>query len=278
MAILVIVIHHAIRATEDSALGGVVEILEAGGLRHSITGGDVLDGGSGENLSESLESLGVIGPVLLGELDVELKVHVAEVVVPGRRHTLAANHLDSICNKSAGGRCTMQGKIHTLRDSLAGEDVNGQPSVIEVLDVDGTTSQSCNKLNIAVIKQIIFATSEASMGLLLNLENDVTCLNTWCLVTLASELDLGATADTLVDVDVEDLAVDSGLLSVALLAAVLLLDDLTLSVTVGADSLEALDHGTHLAHHGLHTVAITASATLNRTLLSTKAFALRAND
>jgi hypothetical protein len=116
------------------------------------------------------------------------------------------------------------------------------------------------------------------MGLLLDFENDVAGLNTRCLVTLASELDLGATADTLVNVDVEDLAVNGGLLSVALLAAVLLLDALTLSVTVGADSLEALDHGAHLAHHGLHTVAITASASLDSTLLSTETIALRADD
>jgi hypothetical protein len=165
-----------------------------------------------------------------------------------------------------------------LRNSLTGEDVNGEPSVVEVLDVDGATSQSCHKLNIAVVKEIILSASEARMGLLLDFENDVAGLNTRCLVTLASELDLGATADTLVNVDVEDLAVNGGLLSVALLAAVLLLDALTLSVTVGADSLEALDHGAHLAHHGLHTVAITASASLDSTLLSTKTIALRADD
>jgi hypothetical protein len=161
VAILIIIIHHAVGTTEDSALGGVVEVLEAGGLRHGITRRNVLDSGSGQDLSESLENLGVVGPVLLGELDVELDVHVAEVVVPGRRHTLAANHLDSV-----------------LRNSLAREDVNGQPSVIEVLNVDGTTSQSCNKLNIAVVEQIVFATSETSMGLLLDLENDVASLNT----------------------------------------------------------------------------------------------------
>jgi hypothetical protein len=165
-----------------------------------------------------------------------------------------------------------------LRNSLTREDVNSEPSVVEVLNVDGTTSQSCNKLNIAVVKQIVFTTGETSMRLLLNLENNVAGLNTRCLVTLASELDLGTAADTLVNVDMEDLAVDGGLLSITLLATVLLLDDLTLSVTVGADSLEALDHGTHLAHHGLHTVAVTARASLDSTFLSTKTFALRADD
>lgn len=199
-------------------------------------------------------------------------------MVPGGGHTLAANHLDSVWNKLVGVKLNYAREIHTLRNGLTGEDFNGEPSVVKVLDVDGATSQSCHELNIAVVKKIILSAGEARMGLLLDFENDVAGLNTRCLVTLASELDLGATADTLVNVDVEDLAVNGGLLSIALLAAVLLLDALTLSVTVGADSLEALDHGAHLAHHGLHTVAITASASLDSTLLSTDALALRADD
>ena len=117
-----------------------------------------------------------------------------------------------------------------MRNSLAREDIDGEPSVVEVLDKDGTTSQSCDELNIAVVEKVILSAGESRMGLLLDLENDVAGLNARCLVTLASEFDLGAAADTLVDVDVEDLAVDGGLLSVTLLAAVLLPDDLILSV------------------------------------------------
>lgn len=165
-----------------------------------------------------------------------------------------------------------------MSNGLTRQDVDGEPSVVEVLNVNSATSQSSNELNVTVVKEVVLTAGEASMGLLLNLKNDITGLNTRCLVALASELDLSAASDTLVDVDVEDLAVDGGLLSVTLLAAILILDDLTLSVTVRADSLEALDHGAHLAHHGLHTVAITASASLDGTLLSTKTFALRADD
>ncbi len=76
----------------------------------------------------------------------------------------------------------------------------------------------------------------------------------------------------------EDLSLDNRLLAVASLALVLLADDLSLSITVGADSLETLNHRTHLAHHGLHAMAITTSTLLHRSLLSTTAFTSRAND
>lgn len=261
VTILVIVIHHTVGVAEDSGLSLVVEILEASRLRHGIGRRDVLDRGRGKNLSEGLEHLGVLSPVLLGELDVKSDVHVAEVVVPGRRHTLATNHLDSI-----------------LSNGLTRENVNGEPPVVEVLDVDSTTSKGGDELNVANIEQVVFPTGEAGVRLLLNLENDIASLDTRCLVTFTSELDLGAASNTLVDVDVEDLAVDGCLLSVALFASVLLLDDLTLSVAVGADSLESLDHRTHLAHHGLHAVAITARAALDSALLATKTLALGADD
>lgn len=165
-----------------------------------------------------------------------------------------------------------------MRNRLARENINSEPSVVEVLNVDGATSQGGDKLNIADIKQIVLAAGEASVRLLLNLENDITGLDARRLITLATELDLGAAADTLVDVDVEHLAIDRGLLSVALLAAILLLDDLALTVTIRADSLETLDHGTHLAHHGLHTMAIAAGTLLNGTLLATETLTLGADD
>lgn len=147
-----------------------------------------------------------------------------------------------------------------------------------MLDVDCATSQSCDKLNVAVVEKVVIPASETGMGLLLNLENDVASLDTRRLITLASELNLGAAANALVDVNVEDLAVDGGLLSIALLATILLLDDLTLSVTVRADSLEALDHRAHLAHHCLHAMAVTASASLDSTLLATETLTLGADN
>lgn len=116
------------------------------------------------------------------------------------------------------------------------------------------------------------------MRLLLDFKDNIASEDAGSLVTLASELDAGAALDTSVDVDVEDLSVDYGLLSVALLAAVLFFNDLSLTITVGASGLEALDHGAHLSQHGLHTVAITACTALDGALFASTTFALGADD
>ena len=147
-----------------------------------------------------------------------------------------------------------------------------------MLDVDGTASKSGKQINLSLVEQVVILALEAGVGLLLNLEDDITRHDTGHLVTLTAELDLVAIAHTLVDVDVEHLALNNGLLAIALLAAVLVLDDLTLTVTVRADRLEALDHGTHLAHHGLHTATVAACALLDGTLLTAAAITATTDD
>lgn len=116
------------------------------------------------------------------------------------------------------------------------------------------------------------------MGLLLDFENNIASQDARCLVTLTPELNALTTLDATVDVDMQHLPIDNGLLTSALLAAILVLDDLTLSVTIGAGGLESLNHGAHLSHHSLHTVAVTTSAFLDRAFLSTTTLALGAND
>lgn len=147
-----------------------------------------------------------------------------------------------------------------------------------MLNIDGTSCQSSNQLNLTTVEEIVILSCETCVRLLLNLKNNITSLNTRSLVTFASELDLGAALDAPVDVDVENLSVDGGLLAVALLAAILILDNLAFTIAVGADSLEALDHGAHLAHHSLHTSTIAARALANGTILSSKTVALGADD
>lgn len=147
-----------------------------------------------------------------------------------------------------------------------------------MLDVDGTTSKGSDQLNFASVEEIVLLASEACVGLLLNLENNVPGLDAGSLVTFAAELNLGAASNTPVDVDVEDLSVNCGLLAVALLAAVLILDDFSFTIAVGANGLEALDHGTHLAHHGLHTGSVTACTLADGTILSSETVALGADD
>lgn len=147
-----------------------------------------------------------------------------------------------------------------------------------MLNVDGATAKSGEQVDLRLEEQVVLLALETGVRLLLDLEHHVSGHDAGHLVTLATELDLVSVLDTLVDVDVEDLALDNGLLSDAALAAVLLTDDLTLSTAVGADSLEALDHGTHLAHHRLHTGTATAGTRLDGALLTTAAIASRAND
>ena len=147
-----------------------------------------------------------------------------------------------------------------------------------MLNVDRATSKSGQKINLGLVEEVVALALEASVRLLLNLELNITGLDARHLVTLAAEVDLGAALNTLVDVDVQDLALDCCLLSVALLAAVLLADNLTLSVAIGADGLEALDHGTHLAHHHLHTLTVAACACLDGALLTTATITLGAQD
>lgn len=169
-------------------------------------------------------------------------------------------------------------RTHTRDDNLAGGDVDGHPPVVEVLDVDGTTSKSGEQVNFGLVEEVVVLALEAGVGLLLNLEHDITGQSTGHLVTLAAELDLVTIAHTLVDVNVEHLALHNGLLSVTLLAAVLVTDSLALAVAVRADGLEALDHGTHLAHHGLHTATVAASTLLDSTLLTTAAITATADN
>ena len=166
----------------------------------------------------------------------------------------------------------------TWCDNLAGQDLDSQPALVKVLNVDGTAGERSKKVDLGVVVEVVTLALEASVRLLLNLELHITGLDARHLVTLASEVDLGAALHTLVDVNVEHLALDDGLLAGALLALVLLADLLTLTVAVRADSLESLDHGTHLAHHGLHTLALAALASLHSTLLTTAAITLGADD
>lgn len=166
----------------------------------------------------------------------------------------------------------------TRRNRLARHDIDTQPALVEMLDVDGATGQGGYKLDLATVQKVVLLAGKTGVRLLLNLENDIASLDARGLIALATELHLGAAPDTTVDVDVQNFAVDNGLLTVATLAAVLLLDDFAFAIAVGAYSLEALDHGTHLSHHRLHAVAFATGAALDSALLSAATLALGANN
>ncbi len=116
------------------------------------------------------------------------------------------------------------------------------------------------------------------MRLLLNLEDDVTRKSAGDLIALATELDFGTAADTLVDRHMEDLPLNSRFSAIALLAAVLVLDQLALAMALGAQRLEALNHRPHLPKHSLVAQTIASGTLPHRSFLATAALTLRAED
>jgi hypothetical protein len=146
------------------------------------------------------------------------------------------------------------------------------------LNSDLTTSQSSEQVNLGAIEQVILLALESGVFLLFDNENDISGYNVWALITLSIKDDLGPVLHSLIDMDMQDLALLDDLLSVAVLALVLLPDGLSLSITVGTNGLESLNHWTHLAHHGLGTHSVTGTALLDRTLLASASITLRAQD
>lgn len=147
-----------------------------------------------------------------------------------------------------------------------------------MLDVDCSSSQGREQVNVALVEQVVALALESGVGLLLDFELDITGESTRDLITLAAEIDLVSGLDTTVNGDVQDLPLDNGLLAQAALATVAFPNVLSLAIAVLADSLEALDHGTHLAHHGSHARTVAGRTSLNGTFLASTPIALRAND
>lgn len=227
-----------------------------------------------------IQEVKVLQLVLLGELNIELNVEVTVVMVTERRHTLALDHLDGAWRFLLAlyfSSHTASREL-TRSDNLARSDVHVQPPVVKVLNGEAASAKSRKKINLNLVEKVVLLALEPGVRLGLNFEDNISGHDTRNLVTLPAELNLVAVPDTLVDVDVEHLALNNGLLTTALLAAVLVTDHLSLTVTVWANGLEALDHGTHLAHHGLHTGTIAAGTRLDGAFLTTAALAARAND
>ena len=92
-----------------------------------------------------------------------------------RRHTLAPDHLDGawcgLVSKHNTGIDLRDGP--TWRNDLARENLNIEPPVVQMLDVDGASGKSCDKIDLGVVEEIIVLPLESGVGLLLNLEDDV---------------------------------------------------------------------------------------------------------
>lgn len=90
--IIIILIHTGSgRTVSAGLLVLVLGVLELEVLDHGISGGNVLLHARRQDL---LQEIQVLKLILLGELDIELDVQVAVVVVAERGHTLAVDDLD----------------------------------------------------------------------------------------------------------------------------------------------------------------------------------------
>jgi hypothetical protein len=199
-------------------------------------------------------------------------------VVTVRRHSLPADLLDGSWTAVRKGIRDWESDKLTRSDDFTGQDVDLQPALVKVLNVKSTSSQRGQKVDLSLVVQVVTLTLKAGVGLLLNHEHDVSRNDIRTLVTLTVEGDLLSVLHSLVDGDVENLALVDGLLAIALLATVLVLNNLALSVTVGTHGLESLDHGSHLAHHRLHTGTVTSGTLSDGTLLSTASITLVAKN
>jgi len=161
----------------------------------------------------------------------------------------------------------------TRCDWVSREDVDCQPPIVKVLNVNGATSQSGQEVNFGVIEEVIVLALESWVWFLLNFKLNVTREHPRHLITFAAEIDLMPCFDPSIYMDVQDLAFHDGFLSHASLAPILLANHFALALAVWADSLESLYHRAHLPHHSLHTSAIAARASLHSAFLTTTAIA-----
>ncbi len=111
---------------------------------------------------------------------------------------------------------------------------------------------------------------EQRVLLLVQDDDDVPRLEAGLLVALAAEGDLLPVLHALVDVDLEDFSLPIDLAAVALLAAQLGVDPLTLTLALAAHGLDLLHHpGSKLLNTDLHTSTPTIRTALDCSLLAT---------
>lgn len=114
------------------------------------------------------------------------------------------------------------------------------------------------------------------MRFLLDLELDISWKYTRHLVAFSPEINLVATFDASVDVDVQDFSFNNGLLALAALASISISNGFAFSLTIRTDCLKTLDHRAHLSQHSLDAGTIAAHAFLDSALLASPAIAGRA--
>ena len=195
--------------------------------------------------------------VVFGKLDVELDVEIAllvRVLVDG--HALLGH-----------------GANAARREYFAGRLRHDERAAVQMADDELEAAQSLRDVERVRHEEVVVVACEHVVLGLLEDDDEVTGLDAARLgVALAAEGDLLAVLHALVDGHLELLLVLDGLLAHALLAAVLLVDDLALAGAIAAHRLDLLHHARSdllVLHGGAATLA--ALALLCRACLASRA-------
>ncbi|KAI3475524.1 hypothetical protein L1887_63081 [Cichorium endivia] len=148
----------------------------------------------------------------------------------------------------------------------------------KVLDEDLAAGERCEQVDLDVNVEVVLPALEARVWLFVDDDDDVAGDGVGRLVGLFLEGDVLAVLHALVDAHLEHLALLVDLFAVALLAAVLCVDDLAVALALWAGLLHLLHHGTELSEHDLDTLAVASAARLYGALLAAAAVALFAED
>ena len=163
--------------------------------------------------------------------------------------------------------------VLTWLDALARVDLDPQDPVVQMLDVELSSSQSRQQVDLGLDDQVVPVPLEPRVFLLLDNKDNITRFDSRSLITLAGELDLVSALHTLVDVNLEDLALLRRLLGVTRPTLVLGVHNLSGSVTFTTGLLNLLDHRSELTQVNLDTLSLTSATLLDGTLLSTESVA-----
>ena len=162
-------------------------------------------------------------------------------------------------------------------EDLSRRDIDDQSAIIQMLDSKLSAAECSEEVHLCFIDKIIILALETIMRLLLDDNDDIPRRNPWRLVALSVERDGLSTLHALVDMHLQNLLLLDRLLSAAMLALVLVVDDLAGSIAVIARLLKLLHHGTNLTERDLDTLTLAVRALFYSTLLSATTVAFLAD-
>ena len=151
-------------------------------------------------------------------------------------------------------------------------------TAIKVSQHEIDTSECLEQRDLFFHQKVSTTTLESIVGLLLDLNDDITGLDIREFISLAMEDVFLTVGSALIDLDLEDLLVLDHFLSIAILALVFLVDDLTLTIAIiaWASTLRVHARSQHL-HNSSHTATLAGTARSNCSSFASETIALAAN-